>query len=76
MPNALARSFVVSVLPVPAGPAGAQPIFKCSAYVAVTYILSVSGVMTSLAPFPKYSYEYQNEASAILQYASFFSSSQ
>ena len=29
--RALAKSFVDSVLPVPAGPAGAQPIFKCKA---------------------------------------------
>jgi hypothetical protein len=27
-PHALPRSLVVSVLPVPAGPAGAPPIFK------------------------------------------------
>lgn len=27
-PQALPRSFVVSVFPVPAGPAGAPPIFK------------------------------------------------
>ena len=30
------RSLVDSVFPVPAGPAGAQPIFKLSACVAVT----------------------------------------
>ena len=34
-PQALPKSLVVSVLPVPAGPAGAPPIFKESAYVKV-----------------------------------------
>ena len=33
--RALARSLVVSVLPVPAGPAGAPPKFRCSAPVSV-----------------------------------------
>lgn len=33
--SALPRSFVVSVLPVPAGPAGAPPNFRCRAPVSV-----------------------------------------
>ena len=34
-PTPLPKSFVVSVLPVPAGPAGAPPIVKLRAYVRV-----------------------------------------
>jgi hypothetical protein len=44
----LARSFTVSVFPVPAGPAGAPPRKKVSAVVNVMTHLSVSGVITSL----------------------------
>ena len=35
MARALPKSLVVSVFPVPAGPAGAPPNFKCSAPVRV-----------------------------------------
>ena len=44
----LARSFTVSVLPVPAGPAGLPPRFKWQAPVKVRLQRSVKGVMTSL----------------------------
>lgn len=37
--NALARSFTVSVFPVPAGPAGAPPRCKCNAPVSVRSII-------------------------------------
>ena len=33
--SALARSLVVSVLPVPAGPSGAPPIVRCIAPISV-----------------------------------------
>lgn len=33
--NAFARSFVVSVFPVPAGPSGAPPRFNCNADIRV-----------------------------------------
>jgi hypothetical protein len=46
----LARSFTVSVLPVPAGPAGAPPSLNVNAVVRVITHLSVNGVITSL-PF-------------------------
>jgi hypothetical protein len=36
VPRAEARSLVDSVLPVPAGPAGAQPMHRLRAWVAVT----------------------------------------
>jgi len=46
---------VVSVLPVPAGPAGALPNPTCSPLVMVIQHLSVKGVMTNLVVAPKYS---------------------
>ena len=58
MPRALAKSFVDSVLPVPAGPAGAQPSFIPNAPVIVIQHRSVRGVMTSLEVAPKYSFPY------------------
>ena len=71
-----AKSFVVSVFPVPAGPAGEHPIFKCNAWVAVTYIRSVKGVTTKRSPFPKYSYPYIIEASQTSKWQSSFCGSQ
>lgn len=35
MPSALPKSFVVSVFPVPAGPAGPPPMIKCKDYKAI-----------------------------------------
>lgn len=51
----LARSFVDSVFPVPAGPAGAAPNWLAMAEVIVIQHLSVKGVITSLVVAPKYS---------------------
>ena len=53
--RALARSLVVSVLPVPAGPAGAPPRLSLSALMRVMQHLSVRGVITSLLELPRYS---------------------
>jgi hypothetical protein len=47
---------VVSVFPVPAGPAGALPKPTCSPLVMVIQHLSVNGVMTSLVVAPRYSF--------------------
>jgi len=58
IPSALPRSFVLSVLPVPAGPAGAAPNLIYKAPVIVIQHLSVRGVMTNLVVAPKYSYPY------------------
>ena len=55
LPSVRARSFVVSVLPVPAGPAGAPPRLSLSAPINVRLHLSVSGVMTSISALPTYS---------------------
>lgn len=46
--NDLAKSLTVSVLPVPAGPAGAPPNLNVNAVVSVMTHLSVKGVMTNL----------------------------
>lgn len=54
-PRALERSFVLSVFPVPAGPDGAAPNFKCKAPVIVSQHLSVKGVITILVVAPWYS---------------------
>jgi len=51
----LARSLVLSVLPVPAGPAGAAPNYILSAPVIVIQHLSVNGVITNLLVAPIYS---------------------
>lgn len=53
-PRALAKSFVDSVLPVPAGPAGEAPNLLASADVIVIQQRSVSGVITNLEVAPKY----------------------
>ena len=58
LPKVLAKSFVVSVLPVPAGPAGAPPKFNLKAPIKVKLHLSVSGVMTKISALPTYSYPY------------------
>ena len=57
-PNPLAKSFVDSVLPVPAGPAGLAPSLLAIADVIVIQHLSVRGVITNLDVAPKYSYPY------------------
>jgi hypothetical protein len=54
LPSALAKSFVDSVLPVPAGPAGDAPSLLARAEVMVIQHLSVRGVMTSLDVAPRY----------------------
>ena len=54
-PTALPKSFVVYVLPVPAGPAGAPPITRLRACVKVIIHLSVKGVITRRRVFPTYS---------------------
>jgi hypothetical protein len=46
--NAFAKSLVVSVLPVPAGPSGAPPRCNYKATMRVLKHLSVRGVTTSL----------------------------
>ncbi len=46
IPSALAKSFVLSVFPVPAGPAGAAPSFRPIALVIVIQQRSVRGVIT------------------------------
>ena len=56
LPNVLARSFVVSVFPVPAGPAGAPPKLSLNAPIRVRLHLSVKGVMTRISALPTYSY--------------------
>jgi hypothetical protein len=55
LPKALAKSLQLSVLPVPAGPAGEDPNLIPNAPVIVIQHLSVSGVITSLLVAPKYS---------------------
>ena len=55
MPKALPRSFVDSVLPVPAGPAGAAPNWIFRAPVIVIQQRSVKVVITNLVVAPKYS---------------------
>jgi hypothetical protein len=52
--TAFARSFTVSVLPVPAGPVGAAPRFKANADVRDRKARSVSGVCISRVVFPRY----------------------
>ena len=52
--NPLAKSLVDSVLPVPAGPAGAAPRWLATALVMVIQHLSVRGVMTNLVVAPRY----------------------
>lgn len=64
--RALARSFVVSVLPVPAGPSGAPPRHNCNATMRVLKQRSVRGVITSLGWFPKYSKPNRRVAVTIL----------
>jgi len=56
LPKHLARSLVDSVLPVPAGPAGAAPNWFDKADVIVIQHLSVKGVITNLLVAPKNSY--------------------
>ena len=46
MPRALAKSLVLSVLPVPAGPEGDAPNFILRAPVIVIQQRSVKGMMT------------------------------
>lgn len=58
IPIPFAKSFVLSVFPVPAGPAGDAPNLIFNAPVIVIQHLSVKGVMTSLVVAPKYSYPY------------------
>ena len=58
LPNPFAKSFVDSVLPVPAGPAGAAPSWLDKALVMVIQHLSVRGVITNLVVGPMYSYPY------------------
>ena len=58
MPKVLAKSFVVSVFPVPAGPAGAPPKFNLNAPIKVKLHLSVNGVITKISALPTYSYPY------------------
>mmetsp|Transcript_4777 Transcript_4777/g.10759 ORF Transcript_4777/g.10759 Transcript_4777/m.10759 type:complete len:282 (+) Transcript_4777:78-923(+) len=65
-PNALPRSFTVSVLPVPAGPAGAPPRHMPMAWESVMKHLSVRGVMTSLSLQPRYSLLYLYSTSQML----------
>jgi len=55
LPKALAKSFVDSVFPVPAGPAGLAPSLLATAEVIVIQQRSVSGVMTNLEVAPRYS---------------------
>ena len=55
LPSAFAKSFVDSVLPVPAGPAGLAPSLFAKAEVIVIQHLSVNGVITNLDVAPKYS---------------------
>ena len=55
LPSALAKSFVDSVFPVPAGPAGEAPSLFAKAEVMVIQHRSVSGVMTRREVAPKYS---------------------
>ena len=52
-PMAFARSFVLSVLPVPAGPSGDALSLICSALVMVIQHFSVKGVITSRVVAPK-----------------------
>ncbi len=52
-PSARARSLTVSVLPVPAGPAGAPPSDSASALVSASRARSVTGVATSRGGAPK-----------------------
>jgi hypothetical protein len=54
-PNAFAKSLQLSVLPVPAGPAGAAPNLIANAPVIVIQHLSVNGVITKRVVAPKYS---------------------
>ena len=55
MPMAFARSLLDSVLPVPAGPAGAAPSFRLYAPVMVIQQRSVRGVITRRVVAPWYS---------------------
>ena len=54
-PKAFAKSFVDSVLPVPAGPEGQAPSLMFNAEVIVIQHFSVKGVITNLDVQPKYS---------------------
>jgi len=67
-PKALERSLVLSVFPVPAGPDGAPPNFRCKAPVMVSQHLSVKGVITILVVAPRYSYPYLKLALTYLTY--------
>ncbi len=55
LPNAFAKSLHDSVLPVPAGPAGAAPSFIPNAPVIVIQQRSVNGVITKRGWAPIYS---------------------
>ena len=59
-PMAFAKSFVLSVLPVPAGPNGDVLSFICNALVMVIQHFSVKGVMTSRVVAPRNSNPYGN----------------
>ena len=56
IPSDFAKSFVDSVFPVPAGPAGAAPNLIFIAPVIVIQHLSVKGVITNQEVAPIYSY--------------------
>lgn len=58
-------TLVVSVFPVPAGPAGAPPSSSLKAVVNVTLHRSVRGVMTSRPQLPTNSKEYTDRKSQI-----------
>jgi hypothetical protein len=62
IPNPLAKSFVDSVFPVPAGPAGAAPKCTLNADDIVIQLLSVKGVITKRLVAPKNSFPYLNFA--------------
>ena len=55
IPKPFAKSFVLYVLPVPAGPAGEAPSLMLIAPVIVIQHLSVRGVITRRLMTPKYS---------------------
>jgi len=76
MPRPLAKSFVLSVLPVPAGPAGAAPSRILRAEVMVIQHLSVNVVITNLEVAPWYSYPYYKTACTYLTNTVSVSSSQ
>jgi len=56
VPSYLANYLTVSVLPVPAGPAGEPPKNYYNAYANVIKQRSVNGVITNESEVPIYSY--------------------